>query len=164
MVLLLCSPAAMPTTPSPTSPVGSELIVVGIFLLVFWGGSACFSAWRAQRLWKDPDYYQQVVGQGVFRFRDDISRGLVRGWAPFSVGIVALMAAMTMFIVGGVGQRPHEGSFAALVVAVLLLAVFLAGVVLQLSVAWFNRPRWCVPAYLREESGAWAQRHPRKAR
>ncbi|MGW0584609.1 hypothetical protein ACWD25_53960, partial [Streptomyces sp. NPDC002920] len=139
-------------------------IVVGIFLLIFWVGSTCFSVWRAQRLWKDPDYYQQVLGQGVFRFRDDINRGLVRGWAPFSIGGVALTAAMMMFIIAGVGQRPHEGSVAALVVAVLLLVVFLAGVVLQLSVAWFNRPRWCVPAYLREESGAWAQRHPRKAR
>ncbi|WP_369227703.1 hypothetical protein AB5J52_45970 [Streptomyces sp. R39] len=164
MALALCSPAALPTTPSPASPVGSELIVVGIFLLVFWGGSACFSLWRAQRLWKDPDYYRHVVGQGVFRFRDDINRGLVRGWAPFSAGGVALTAAMTMLVVGGVGRRPYKGSVAALVVAAVLIVVFLAGVVLQLSVAWFNRPRWCVPAYLRDESGAWAQRHPRKAR
>ncbi|MFJ9900975.1 hypothetical protein ACIQPR_47465 [Streptomyces sp. NPDC091280] len=78
--------------------------------------------------------------------------------------MVALMAAMMMFIIAGVGQRPHEGPSAAAVVAGLLLVVFLVGVGLQLSVAWFNRPRWCVPAYLRGESGAWAERHPRKAR
>ncbi|MFD5793103.1 cytochrome P450 [Streptomyces diastatochromogenes] len=66
------------------------VIVVGILLLIFWGGSACFSAWRAQRLWKDPDYHRRVVNQRMFRFRDDVSRGLVRGSAPFSVGLVAL--------------------------------------------------------------------------
>ncbi|MDX3078531.1 hypothetical protein [Streptomyces sp. MI02-7b] len=140
-----------------------ELIVVGILILIFWGGSACFSAWRARRLWKDPDYYQQVVGQGAFRFRDDVSRGLVRGWAPFSVGVLALMAAMTMFVIANVGQHANEGPSAAAITAGLLLVVFVAGVVLQLSVTWFNRPRWCVPAYLRQETGVWAGRHPRKA-
>ncbi|MGJ5752912.1 hypothetical protein FB563_1019 [Streptomyces puniciscabiei] len=138
-------------------------IGVGIFLLVFWGGSACFSVWRAQRLWKDPDYYQQVVSRGVFRFKEDVSRGLVRGWAPFAAGVVALLPAMLMFVAAGVGQH-QEGPSPAVVVAVLLIVVFLVGVVLQLTVAWFNRPRWCVPAYLRQETAAWAQRHPRKAR
>ncbi|MEU3838676.1 hypothetical protein AB0E88_01345 [Streptomyces sp. NPDC028635] len=137
---------------------------MGVLLLVFWGGSACFSAWRAQRLWKDPDYYRRVVNQRVFRFKADVSRGLVRGWAPFAVGLVALLAAMVMFIAVGVGQRPHKGPSVALVIAALLFVVFLAGVVLQLLVAWFNRPRWCVPAYLRDETGAWAERHPRKVR
>ncbi|MFJ4851643.1 hypothetical protein [Streptomyces sp. NPDC088733] len=141
VVRLLCR--SRPSSSSRLVLVGVD--GVGILILIFWGGSACFSVWRARRLWKDPDYYQQVVGRGVFRFGDDVSRGLVRGWAPFSVGVMALMAAMAMFIIAGVGQRPNEGPSAAAVTAGLLLVLFVVGVVLQLLVAWFNRPRWCVP-------------------
>ncbi|WP_330287311.1 hypothetical protein [Streptomyces sp. NBC_00576] len=135
---------------------------MGIFLLLFWGGGACFSVWRARRLWTDPGYYQRVVDQRVFRFKDDVSRGLVRGWAPFSVGALAMLVAMVFFIVIGAGQHQHGSPSAAPVVALLLVLVFVIGIVLQLSIAWFNSPRWCVPPYLRQEAGAWAERHPRK--
>lgn len=126
---------------------------LGFVILAFWLGSAGFALRRAWKLWRDPQYFNQVVQQvAISGFKPETRRGMVRGWIPFAGGLVAMAAGFPFVMVGTSAQ-----GVAVLLVGLSLTAIFVVGVVLQLSVAWFNRPRWCVPPYLRCEIGSWAR-------
>ena len=128
-------------------------IIVMSFLVAVSG----FSVWRAVRLWRHPEYFFYVVASQafVFPFKKDVRRGLVRGWVPFSAAFVALTCGMLALIATNSQQDPHSPWG---IVGIGFVALFLLGFVLQLSVVWFNRPRWCIPPYLRTERGVWVAR------
>ncbi|MEV7025141.1 hypothetical protein [Kitasatospora sp. NPDC093558] len=127
----------------------------GIFVLLLISGGAVFSTWRAVRVATRPDLFEPYARQeslGIFGPR--FSRGMVRGSAPMAVASWALVAFMCTAVATS-GRA--EASAGSLLAAAASLAILVAGALVAVSVAAFNRPKWCVPRYLRDEPGAWSR-------
>lgn len=141
----------------------NRLVVVGVLVLLFVTSVTIFAVRRSILMWRDRELFERTVAQSSFYpFRTDVRRGLERGWVPFSFGLLCLSLFLPIGLLSAanvVNPTRHPGW---LVAGSSLLLLFVIGECLQLTVTWFNRPRWCVPPYLRAENGAWAERHPRK--
>lgn len=122
-------------------------------MLLFSAGVAIFTVRWAVRAWRDPQYFRLKVSF-FGPFNEDMLHGLSRGLAPFAASMTALALALPFLLISMVAPRNH--GFA--VIGLSLVLVFVAGVALQVAVAGFNRPKWCVPPYLRAEPGVWAAR------
>lgn len=134
-------------------------VIFTVFLVI----ASIFMTVRVARLWtRDERYFSRVSAwTAALPVRAAMSRGLARGVTPLTAGLIFLTFS---FVLITIFVAPQATSTAAPRWAVLLatsfLAVFLAGVALQFTIAWFNRPRWCVPRYLRGDLGALqASRH-----
>ncbi|MEE1782860.1 hypothetical protein PUR71_08015 [Streptomyces sp. SP17BM10] len=128
----------------------------GIFVLLLISGGAVFNTWRAVMVARRPDLFEPYAQQEPLSiFSPRFRRGMVRGSAPMAVASWALAAFMCTAVVMG-GRTAVSAD--SLLIAAIPLAVLVAGFLMAISVAAFNRPKWCVPRYLRDEPGAWSKR------
>ncbi|WP_145935975.1 hypothetical protein [Amycolatopsis bartoniae] len=129
-----------------------------ILILVYLESAALFCCWRSYRLWRSREYFERVIKQMlVIPFGNDVCRGLLRGWLPFTLGVTALAVSVPMLLFGTARMNGP-----ILLAAISLVGVTAVGVFLQLTVTWFSRPKWCIPPYLRQEQGVWAERRGSK--
>jgi hypothetical protein len=137
------------------------------FVPLIWAAMTVFCVVRAVRMWtRGQAYFDQVWLQMslVFPVKKDFRRGMARGWTPFAGAMVAMTVALPLLIAGAsiagtAGGRPPV----LLLAGLAALLVWSAGMIFHLTVAWFNQPKWCVPPYLRGESGAWQSRRQVRA-
>lgn len=151
----------MPSQAGSTS--GSKPVVTTVLVLLFFVIVTGYSLWRSFRMWRNRDYFERVVARSSFYpFKSDVRRGLERGWVPFSIGLTSFLVALPSGIIANAEVADGNRTSIWLLISIIFLVIFLVGEVLQITVVWFNRPRWCVPPYLRSEAGVWATRRSRK--
>jgi hypothetical protein len=118
---------------------------------------AVFLAWRARRIWHDPDYFEHSVALSrrfLFYFSERTQRGLVRG-AAIDPGMLALVSAF--LLLGSLRDVNLLGPWVAVrfaTLAVVWVFVILGLALLKMIIAWFNCPKLLVPPYLRAEYGS----------
>jgi hypothetical protein len=131
--------------------------IVGIAFFGLVGG---FLTWRTFRMWRDPDYYQKVISQSTtLPVSAEVARGLTRGTAPLAAALLcaALFTPLVVYTDGG-GRGVTQGPPALAYLEWALILVFLVAMAAHLCIAWFNRPKFLVPPYLRDEPGVREQR------
>jgi hypothetical protein len=125
-------------------------IAGGVALLA----SVTFGPRIVGKIWRDPQYAEMMAWSGrVLPFGYATSRGATRGALPLWVG-VGFIGAGTIAASALPGRAAHPAPVSlALVAAIVCYAAGLAGIGLNLSIVWFNRPRRLVPPHMRGEEG-----------
>ncbi|MFI9603834.1 hypothetical protein ACIHCX_28970 [Streptomyces sp. NPDC052043] len=107
----------------------------------------------SRRVWRDPDFARRLSQRMTgLSYGLEGNRGAVRASAVLTVELVFLGG---IFVTGGLEEVWQGGSREDVLLALVLLmvALFLLAAAVNLSVVWFNIPRWTVPSHMRGDTG-----------
>jgi hypothetical protein len=113
--------------------------------------AAGFGPVLCSRVWRDPAYADLMARSGrVLPFSKATSRGVTRGMIGLWAGL-AFIGAGTIAVALTLSGPTHTNS--AVITAVTLYGIGLLGIALNVTIIWFNRPRFLVPPHMRGEDG-----------
>jgi hypothetical protein len=123
-------------------------LIAGTVMIV---AAVAFGPWLCGRVWRDPAYADEMTRSGrVLPFSYATSRGVTRGMIGLWTGL-AFIGAGTIAVALTLSTPAHSNS--AVITAVVLYGIGLLGIALNVTIIWFNRPRFLVPPHMRDEDG-----------
>ncbi|WP_165985909.1 hypothetical protein [Streptomyces sp. YIM 98790] len=121
---------------------------VGLGVAVF--VVSCLHGWLTVKVWNNPAFARRAVIRISFSVKSSVNRGVVRASATATA---ALVFAGLALVSGGLWDGDGGGDLLAVVFAACM-AMFYLSIVANLSVIYFNFPRFVVPPHMREDAGA----------
>ena len=133
-------------------------LVAGIIMVA---AAVGFGPVLCSRVWRDPAYADVMTRGGrVLPFSYATARGVTRGMIGLWTGL-GFIGAATIVVALTLSTPTHKVS--SLITALVLYGLGLAGIALNVTIIWFNRPRLLVPPHMRGEDGLfgawWKSRH-----
>lgn len=131
-------------------------MVGGVLVCAFFGMLGIFLVRTSVAMWRDGRNSVEAFSSLALRMSRTgrkLHYGLIRGWIPFTFGMVCLAVAMPFVIVVDSNGSAKRGASLPVVIAIILIALFCCGMILQFYVALFARPKWCIPPSMRNEVG-----------
>lgn len=125
-------------------------LVLGALVVV---GAILHGCLVTRRVWRDPDFARRLSQRMTgLSYGLEGNRGAVRASAVLTVELVFLGG---IFVTGGLEEVWQGGSREDVLLALglLMVALFLLAAAVNLSVVWFNIPRWTVPSHMRGDTG-----------
>lgn len=125
-----------------------------IFALIFLICVTGYTAKRAIGLWSGADEPGAMVAFSLFARSEAVRRGMVRGTVVRLAQLIAIaIMLLTAMLAYDVAGRDSNLFAPLLICALLFLLLATAAFFLQLSIIWFNRPRFLVPPHMRDQVG-----------
>lgn len=129
---------------------------VGIaFSLAFLIAVVAFLTVVASKIWKGDERATEKLLRSFAGMPFDITvrRGMVRAVVPLLAQLTATLGAVVFALIGMATWHGGSKFTPLMVVALSLLVLAVLTFLVQISIIWFNRPRWLVPPPLRGDVG-----------
>jgi hypothetical protein len=119
-----------------------------------------FVLWHSIRFWRRPDTANAKPPE-IWVWGDALWSGLVRANLALALTMLTVITLVLYIALVGGGRNVRND------VSLGLLGLFLLGIAVCVTIAFWNQPKFLVPPYLRGEDGAialWRGRRGRRSR